>query len=318
MRTILNERLEKRALEKRAKVEEIKDYEVRTPLQRLIQLLKRHRDMKYGDDEDRPISIIITTLAAKAYQNEPDIAAALFSVVPAMRAGIEKRIDGWWVPNPVNPKENFADKWAETPRKANLFFEWLDAVEKEHKALLTSKGFEKAAEYLTEAYGAREASGVMAKYASRNQGQLVKYGSSSALLNESIAELTSFNLPQRQRPIWPVVQPQANQVNITAQWRKSGNWKTLKDGYVVRGSELRFQATTNVLPPFKVYWQVVNTGKDARVQDDLRGDIFSDREPTSLNHTETAKYRGRHWIECFIVKGDRCVARSGETVVNIA
>ena len=48
------------------------------PLQRAVQLLKRHRDVTYANStkEEKaaaPISIIITTLAAHAYQGEGDV-----------------------------------------------------------------------------------------------------------------------------------------------------------------------------------------------------------------------------------------------------
>ena len=40
----------------------------KTTLQRIVQILKRHRDIMFSEDTDnKPISIIITTLAAKAY-----------------------------------------------------------------------------------------------------------------------------------------------------------------------------------------------------------------------------------------------------------
>lgn len=42
----------------------------KTPLQRAVQILKRHRDIMFAGDEDKPVSIIITTLAAKAYQEK--------------------------------------------------------------------------------------------------------------------------------------------------------------------------------------------------------------------------------------------------------
>ena len=49
-----------------AKIEEIPDYKIKTPLQRIIQLLKRHAEVMFADDmEYKPSSIIITTLAAK-------------------------------------------------------------------------------------------------------------------------------------------------------------------------------------------------------------------------------------------------------------
>lgn len=155
------------AMAKRADVQKIEDYEVRTPLQRLIQLLKRHRDLRYNGDDDKPISIIITTLAARAYNNEANLFDAILSTVPHMRDFIEDSDGTLWVPNPVNPSENFADKWEEYPRKKRLFFEWLYAVEREHKDLLTEQGFEKTGMYLNESYGKRDATAAIEKYAKR-------------------------------------------------------------------------------------------------------------------------------------------------------
>lgn len=171
MRARLDEAKRALALEKRADIEEIEDFDVRTPLQRLIQILKRHRDVRYNGDEDKPISIIITTLAARAYDNESDLAEAILNVVPRMRASIEMRDGVWWVPNPVNPSENFADKWAERPRKAELFFQWLDALEREHRNLLTDSGFANVADHLAEGFGRRDAEAAMTKYAGRESGQ---------------------------------------------------------------------------------------------------------------------------------------------------
>lgn len=105
----------------------------KTILQRVVQLLKRHRDIHYGGDDDKPISIIITTLAARAYDGEKDLVVAFRNVVAKMRNNIETRMEDGkevkWVPNPVNSQENFADKWPETPRKQRLFYEWLDKLE---------------------------------------------------------------------------------------------------------------------------------------------------------------------------------------------
>jgi hypothetical protein len=171
MRTRLDEAKRALAMERHADVEEIEDFDVRTPLQRLIQILKRHRDVRYNGDEDKPISIIITTLAARAYENEAELAAAILNVVPRMRQCIEARDGVWWVPNPVNPEENFADKWAERPRKAELFFEWLNAIEREYRHLVTDEAFAKVGDYLGEAFGRRDAEAAMANYAARESSQ---------------------------------------------------------------------------------------------------------------------------------------------------
>ena len=54
--------------------------------------LKRHRDLQFLDDiEHRPISIIITTLSAHAYQQEVTISGALFSILARMDQFIEDR-----------------------------------------------------------------------------------------------------------------------------------------------------------------------------------------------------------------------------------
>lgn len=110
----------------RASVEEIPDYKVRTPLQAAVMLLKRHRDIMFVNrHEDRPISVIVTTLAAHAYANEDTIGGALLSILSRMDAYVERTGSGWSIPNPTDPLENFADKWSKHPERARAFFEWL-------------------------------------------------------------------------------------------------------------------------------------------------------------------------------------------------
>lgn len=103
------------------------------PLQRVVQILKRHRDMMFNGDEHKPISIIITTLAARAYQKETNILEALLNVVSRMELfiGEENPHTGQkmkWISNPVNDEENFADKWTETKAKQDNFYKWLNQV----------------------------------------------------------------------------------------------------------------------------------------------------------------------------------------------
>lgn len=62
----------------------------KTVLQKVVMLLKRHRDVRYGGDEDKPISCIITTLAALAYRGERDITSALTGIAARMRSFIKE------------------------------------------------------------------------------------------------------------------------------------------------------------------------------------------------------------------------------------
>jgi len=93
-----------------AKVDELPSYRWKTPLQRSVQLLKRHRDIFFSDDQDgKPASVIITTLSARAYQGEAEVADALETILASMGDFINPTFPH--VPNPVNPAEDFADKW---------------------------------------------------------------------------------------------------------------------------------------------------------------------------------------------------------------
>lgn len=76
---------------------------------------------------------------------------------------------------------------------------------------------------------------------------------------------------------------------------------------------LKFVARTNASGNFKYYWQVVNTGYAAKLADDLRGNIFEGNQV----RWEYTKYPGKHWIECFIVQENTCIAKSGKFFINI-
>jgi hypothetical protein len=139
--------LQNRALEARAaQVDDLPAYRWKSPLQRCVQLLKRHRDIKFEKDpEGQPASIIITTLAARAYQGEADIGEALNRILSTMGSLVNRTSPR--VPNPVNPAEDFADRW-NNPASSKLkleekFWGWLHdaqidfgAVEKERNATL--------------------------------------------------------------------------------------------------------------------------------------------------------------------------------------
>ncbi|MCW9012295.1 MAG: nucleotidyltransferase [Gammaproteobacteria bacterium] len=110
-----------------ASVEEIPTYRVRTPLQVAIMILKRHRDVMFANNtEEKPISIIISTLAAHAYQGEESIGYALLSILSRMEEAIEHDGQKFIIKNPTDALENFADKWEEHPERAQAFFSWLE------------------------------------------------------------------------------------------------------------------------------------------------------------------------------------------------
>ena len=90
------------------------------------------------------------------------------------------------------------------------------------------------------------------------------------------------------------------------------------DGRTIKnGLDLKYVVKTNVRGHYRVFWQVVNTGRHAELEGDRRGDVFESDNSNPSVHWEKSLYTGKHWIECFIVKNGTCVARSGRFYVNI-
>ena len=118
-----------------ADVERVKRYKIKTPLQRAVQLLKRHRDIMFEDKavKLKPVSIIITTIAGQLYENEDNIFDALNSILSKAEEYISDNKIGeqYYIENPSYPGENFADKWNEHPERASAFISWIRQARKD-------------------------------------------------------------------------------------------------------------------------------------------------------------------------------------------
>jgi hypothetical protein len=110
-----------------ASVEDVPAYGWKTPLQQSVQILKRHRDVMFRKYADlAPISMIITNLAANAYEGETDLATALVTIVDKMPTFVRQSRPR--IPNPAGPAEDYADKWASNPRLEENFWLWHGAL----------------------------------------------------------------------------------------------------------------------------------------------------------------------------------------------
>lgn len=118
-----------------------KYYENKAPLQRVAQLMKRHRDIMFdGNEDDKPISIIITTLAARTYDDATDLFSALHHIAHNMTSYIEGTPGHRVVRNPVNPSENFADRWKPENKKEEYFYKWVYKLQADVDKLMASAG----------------------------------------------------------------------------------------------------------------------------------------------------------------------------------
>jgi hypothetical protein len=149
--------MEKHALAAKAQVDNLPIPRRKLPLQQSVQLLKHHRDEMFADDPDgKPISVIITTLAALAYQGEAEIDDAVERILTDMDKYIRSTVPR--VPNPVNPAEDFADKWSDPNyRHFNFehnFREWLDSARRDFGLISSTRDIEMLVEQAHHKFGA--------------------------------------------------------------------------------------------------------------------------------------------------------------------
>ena len=134
-------------------VEDIPSGMERSSIQRVIQILKRNRDVFYQEFSDlKPISaiinVLVTDVASKCFPQISifdllnlvlkelcDSAACLKDkqngeVLLESRI-VGKRNKGWYITNPANPEDNLASKWNDDSRIPDKFFLWVEAAKKD-------------------------------------------------------------------------------------------------------------------------------------------------------------------------------------------
>jgi hypothetical protein len=79
---------------------------------------------------------------------------------------------------------------------------------------------------------------------------------------------------------------------------------------VPKHNRIRFELKTDVPQPFAVLWKVRNFGEEAERANGLRGQLM----PGTTLHEEDTLYHGRHYIEAFVVKGDKLWATAKDSV----
>lgn len=154
-------------------------------LRRAVQLCKRHRDIYFADrPELAPLSVIITTLAARSYEwrvqngvfdDEIDLLVAVLQSMPNFIA-----FDGaaWSIPNETTQGENFAEKWNAKPRLADAFYAWHRVCVADLERLLELVGRDRIQKSLADSFGSAAAASAMQPMtdritSNRNSGHLI-------------------------------------------------------------------------------------------------------------------------------------------------
>lgn len=156
-----------------ADIHAVPDYRIKTPLQRGIQLMKRHRDITFENKDDKPATIILTTLAGLSYNNEIDLVQAVTSVVYGMPTHITMRNGVPWLQNPVDPMENFADRWQDPkfPNRQADFFYWHRKLQNDWETILACEDLNHVGELLVPMFGEKATIPAIKRYKERTEAK---------------------------------------------------------------------------------------------------------------------------------------------------
>lgn len=281
-----------------ASIEKIPEYKVKTPLQRIVQILKRHAEVCFADDiEHKPSSIIITTLAAKQYQSassyNSDFLDIMNYVIEHLKDGIEIRNGKPCVHNPVNEEEVLSSKWDKDSSYFEFFKIWLQQLESDFNVRNHNLSYSDKIQYLRRSLF-RDC--------------------------ENQLPITSVSLiPHHQKSKW--LNLSKEEVSIKAKYLHSGfRWKEIKSGTILnKRGDLRFEVQAKRLKDYEIWWQVTNTGKEAENANCLRGDFYSSELIEGKKvRKESTRYAGCHYVEAYLVKNGICYGKSSPFEVNIA
>lgn len=139
-------------------IEEIPKGLERSSLQRVIQILKHHRDVYYcriNKEDMKPTSAIITTICTQIakdknpglnvfellreiisdfeiYSQNQIITESEFILKYKDKKIIRKIGGKWYIINPVNKYDNLADSWNDGSGKASAFFKWATSIKRDY------------------------------------------------------------------------------------------------------------------------------------------------------------------------------------------
>jgi hypothetical protein len=145
----------------------------KTTLQRIVQLLKRRRDVVFNGDGKAPRSILLTTLAAMFYGGEEMSTDAVINILDRLGEQARTRTDIPKVLNPTNPKENFARHWQDDPSEYRKFVEFCAEFRVKMDRLVNERNLQRVGAILNDLFdptGSGVANRAIKAYAERFQG----------------------------------------------------------------------------------------------------------------------------------------------------
>lgn len=119
-------------------------------LHRVVQLLKRRRDVRFNGGPFAPSSILLTTIAGRQYGGEESLCAAIQSILDYLAGWHRLDTNGQppRVANPTDPSEDLAGHWRDNSRHFHAFTDFVITFQEDMQRLLAARGVEQVAAIL--------------------------------------------------------------------------------------------------------------------------------------------------------------------------
>lgn len=127
--------------------------EAKPPLKRIVQLLKRWRDLAYAADPVcAPISIVLTTLAGTHYAGETSVSEGMMRILDGIAASIPAQ-GRLVVRNPKNEGEDLSERWDADRKAYEAFVAGIVGFRDEWRRVLQLRGVHAVSEPVEALFG---------------------------------------------------------------------------------------------------------------------------------------------------------------------
>jgi hypothetical protein len=274
-------------------------------LRRVIRLLKYLRDYKQTFSVP---SVILTTLLGERVQSwhEDAMYADTPTALKTLLSELSKWLDLYEVMPPLFdpgcPKTTFNHRWDQPQyenfrNKIKLYSSWVDEAYNEENKERSLKAWQKI-------FGTSFKKPLIIGKASKAEESISARRGNRAP-NEQYIEDLNFEWQGGYRA-------RIDARILPKNGFRSGALGRLRQVSVLQ--KLQFTITTDVPEPYDLYWKVRNHGPEAEKAGQLRGEIIFDSE-RNRTREESTSWRGRHYVEVYIVKAGRVLATDHHDVV---
>lgn len=136
-------------------------------LKRAVQLIKRYRDISLAHlpEKRRPISIVLTTLAAHCYRGQSSVFDTVSGILDGIVSSIPDVTQGrLLVRNPTNKQEDLSERWDDDPEAYLIFVDWVREFRALWKDLALKPGLHNTKTVFEKIFGERIANEVIEGY----------------------------------------------------------------------------------------------------------------------------------------------------------